>query len=104
MLFELQLQVDFLGVATEIVTNVRARCDTLVHEWTAHRIQSTDPSDSETYAGTYTNTGLAMTLEVVPTDIDRSAGHGMWTGRGEATDRPANEGAGRRSGSARTRV
>ncbi|KAL4772505.1 hypothetical protein BDW60DRAFT_207128 [Aspergillus nidulans var. acristatus] len=80
MLFELQLQVDFLGVATEIVTNVRARWDTLVHEWTAHRIQSTDPSDSKTYAGTYTNTGLAMTLEVVPTDIDRSAGHGMWDG------------------------
>ncbi|CEL00838.1 hypothetical protein ASPCAL00433 [Aspergillus calidoustus] len=64
-LFNLQPQVDFLSVAPEIVTNAKARWHTLVHEWTAHRIQGTVPSEAQSYAGTYTNTGLAMSLEVV---------------------------------------
>jgi CubicO group peptidase (beta-lactamase class C family) len=64
-LFNLQPQVDFLSVATEIVTNAKARWNTLVHEWTAHRIQGTAPGEAQRYAGTYTNAGLAMSLEVV---------------------------------------
>lgn len=63
-LFDLQPKVDFLAVAREVVTNAKARWDTVVHEWTSHRIQGTVPSDLKTYEGAYINTGLAMTLEV----------------------------------------
>ncbi|RLL95786.1 hypothetical protein CFD26_104121 [Aspergillus turcosus] len=51
-------------VAREVVTNAKARWDTVVHEWTSHRIQGTVPSDLKTYQGAYINTGLAMTLEI----------------------------------------
>lgn len=73
-LFDLQPRVDMVQVAENIVDKARGRWTNVVDKWTGDRASGTQPRDIDSYAGSYTNTGLAMTLQfAVVTNSGHSA-------------------------------
>lgn len=64
-LFALQPYVDMVSVAENIVYRAKARWTEVVEDLTSDRRKRTRPRDIHSYAGSYTNPGLAMILKFV---------------------------------------
>ncbi|MCJ1459423.1 hypothetical protein MMC28_009801 [Mycoblastus sanguinarius] len=73
-LFGLKPSINYIKLATDVVTQAKSQWQRTVTSWEVHRWAGTMPKDLDAYVGVYSSSDLRMTLDIKPISQVLSSG------------------------------